>query len=51
MKWYIWALIAIALGLIIYFATKKKTTTSSTFSGQDLASAAGFNPYQVTKIS
>lgn len=57
MKWYIWALIGLALILIIWAVTKKKSTSAATSSNQ-LASnsgpsftAPGFNPYQLTTIS
>lgn len=55
MKWYIWALIGLALVLIIWAVTKKKTTTSSTTLASNQSSAPGsnfsFNPYQLTQIS
>ena len=52
MKWYYWVLIVLALGLIIYFATKKKKSVSNT---NEIASNSTqtkvFNPYELNLIS
>ena len=57
MKWYLWLAIAIALGLIIWFATKKKSSNSisanalGTSPANNSFLASGFNPYQLTQIA
>jgi len=54
MKWYIWAAIAVALIVIIYFVTKKKSTSNSNMVASNEAPqqvlSSGFNPYQLTHI-